>query len=101
MKEKPSKVQKRAVVGKGRDRLNKTSKISKPSKGSKNSRALKPVRPLKPVYDRFLEAPAGLVAKNPPPQPKLKHQSYYEFVKNTNKKKPLDYQVDSTDRPVS
>lgn len=54
----------------------------------------RPRKAPKPVFDRTIQPPAGLVAKNPPPQPKLKHQAYFEFVENTNKKKQLDYQVD-------
>lgn len=67
------KTRKRAAGGDGRDRPRKAPK---------------------PVFDRTIQPPAGLVAKNPPPQPKLKHQAYFEFVENTNKKKQLDYQVD-------
>ena len=65
---------KKASSGDGRDRLKKAQK---------------------PVFDRTILPPAGLVAKDPPPQPKLKHQAYFEFVENTNKKKQLEYQVDS------
>ncbi|SPO03877.1 uncharacterized protein DNG_06560 [Cephalotrichum gorgonifer] len=53
----------------------------------------RPKRAPKPIFDRTKQPPAGLVAKSPPPQPKLKHQSYFEFVENTNKKKPLEYQI--------
>lgn len=55
----------------------------------------RPKKPAKPVFDRTIVPPAGLVAKDPPPQPKLKHQAYFEFVENTNKKKQLEYKVDS------
>lgn len=78
---------KRTVAGDGRDRPRDKTR-DRPKKAPKP----------KPVFDRSIQAPAGLVAKNPPPLPKLKHQSYFEFVENTNKKKQLEYQVDSTDR---
>ena len=52
----------------------------------------------KPVFDRSIAPPAGLVAKEPPPQPKLKHQAYFEFVENTNRKKQLEYKVDPNRR---
>lgn len=40
--------------------------------------------------------PPDLVAKKPPPQPKLKHQSFFELVENKDKKKQLESQVDRT-----
>lgn len=41
--------------------------------------------------------PAGLKARRDVPIVKSKHQSYYEFVENKDKKKKLEFQVGSLD----
>jgi hypothetical protein len=41
--------------------------------------------------DRSLPLPAGLIAKRA--IPKSKHQSYFEFVENKDKKKKLEFEV--------
>ena len=42
-----------------------------------------------PVFNRTIAPQARLMAKEPPPQLKLKHQAYFEFVENTDRKKQL------------
>lgn len=49
-----------------------------------------------PLIDR--PVPPGFVAK--PAIPKSKHQTYFEFVENKNKKKPLEFQVSLDYEPV-
>lgn len=50
-------------------------------------------RALRSQYDPKAPVPQGLVAK--PAIPKIKHHSYFEFVENKEKKKKLEFQVQS------
>jgi len=52
----------------------------------------------KPSYDRTKPPLPVLVAKDPPPQPKLKHQTYFELVENTDRKKQLEFKVSNNCR---
>jgi hypothetical protein len=50
------------------------------------------------ILDWATPLPPGLVAMPERPQVNTKHQSYFEFVENTERKKKLEYQV-QTDEP--